>query len=93
MLHFIAELGKTPLSVKDSTCFLVNRLLASYLLEAARLAEAGIPLSWIDKVATDFGMPLGPLTLLDEIGIDVALLVADALAKQFPRKSGCYQRF
>ncbi len=86
LLHFIAELGKTPLSVKDSTCFLVNRLLASYLLEAARLAEAGVPLSWIDKVATDFGMPLGALTLLDEIGIDVALLVADALAKQFPTR-------
>jgi len=86
LLHFIAELGKTPLSVKDSTCFLVNRLLASYLLEAARLAEAGVPLSWIDKVATDFGMPLGALALLDEIGIDVALLVADALAKQFPER-------
>jgi 3-hydroxyacyl-CoA dehydrogenase / enoyl-CoA hydratase / 3-hydroxybutyryl-CoA epimerase len=86
LLHFIAEVGKTPLSVKDSSCFLVNRLLASYLLEAARLAEAGVPLSWIDKVATDFGMPLGALTLLDEVGIDVALLVADALAKQFPER-------
>ncbi len=86
LLHFLAELGKTPLSVKDSPCFLVNRLLACYLLEAGRLAETGIPLSWIDKVAIDFGLPLGPLTLLDEIGFDLVLLVADTLAAQFPER-------
>lgn len=86
LMHFVAQLGKTPLSVKDSTCFLVNRLLAVYLLEAARLAQANVPLSWIDKAAVDFGMPIGPLTLLDEIGTDIALLVADALTKQYPER-------
>ena len=87
LLHFLAEIGKTPLSVKDSPCFLVNRLLATYLLEAARLSEAGVPLSWIDKAAVDFGMPLGPLTLLDEIGVDLALLVANTLAAKFPDRA------
>lgn len=81
LLQFVARLGKTPISVKDTPCFLVNRLLACYLLEAARLAETGVPLNWIDKAAIDFGMPLGPLTLLDEIGFDLALSIAKTLSQ------------
>ena len=87
LLQLIGRLGKTPVSVKDSPCFLVNRLLASYLLDAARLVEAGVPLNWIDKAAVDFGMPLGPLTLLDEIGFDLALSIAKTLAEKFPRRT------
>ncbi len=86
LLSFLGDLGKTPISVKDSSGFLINRLLATYLLEAARLVEAGTPISWIDKVAIDFGMPMGPLTLLDEVGLDVAMLVAGAFAAQFPER-------
>lgn len=80
LLQFAARLGKTPISVKEAPCFLINRLLACYLLEAARLAESGVPLNWIDKSALDFGMPLGPLTLLDEIGFDLALSIAKTLS-------------
>jgi len=83
---FISRLGKTPVVVADGPGFLVNRLLCVYLLEAARLAESGIPLNWIEEAAIDFGMPMGPLSLLDEVGLDIAFKVADALYK------GCGER-
>jgi len=75
----IAKLEKIPVNVKDTPCFLVNRLLCCYLMEAARLAEAKIPLPWIDSAALAFGMPMGPLTVLDEVGIDLAMIVAESL--------------
>jgi 3-hydroxyacyl-CoA dehydrogenase/enoyl-CoA hydratase/3-hydroxybutyryl-CoA epimerase len=75
----IARLEKIPVNVKDTPCFLVNRLLCCYLMEAARLAEAKIPLPWIDSAALAFGMPMGPLTVLDEVGIDLAMIVAESL--------------
>ncbi len=80
---FVAELGKIPVYVKDSPCFLVNRLLCCYLLEAARLAESGVPLDWLETAALDFGMPMGPLALLDEVGLDVAVMVAETLNSKF----------
>jgi len=80
LLQFSAKLGKTPIAVKDTPCYLINRLLACYLLGAASLAETGVPLNWIDKAAIDFGMPIGPLTLLDEIGFDLALSIAKTLS-------------
>jgi 3-hydroxyacyl-CoA dehydrogenase/enoyl-CoA hydratase/3-hydroxybutyryl-CoA epimerase len=76
---FVSKLAKIPVYVKDSPCFLVNRLLCCYLLEAARLSEARVPLNWLEDVALDFGMPMGPLDLLDEVGLDVALMVAETL--------------
>lgn len=76
---FISKLSKIPVYVKDSPCFLVNRLLCCYLLEAARLAEARVPLNWLEDAALEFGMPMGPLDLLDEVGLDVAVMVAEAL--------------
>jgi 3-hydroxyacyl-CoA dehydrogenase/enoyl-CoA hydratase/3-hydroxybutyryl-CoA epimerase len=76
---FVGRLGKIPVSVKDTPCFLVNRLLCCYLLEAARLAGDGVPLDWLEESALDFGMPIGPLELLDEVGLDVAVMVAEAL--------------
>lgn len=79
VLAFLSALDKLPLPVKDSTCFVVNRLLCCYILEAARLAEQGVPLNWIEEAALDFGMPLGPWGVTDEVGMDVALLVADSL--------------
>lgn len=82
ILSFLSVLEKTPLIVKDSTCFVVNRLLCTYINEAARLAEADVPLNWIDDSPVEFGMPIGPWSVVDEVGMDVALLVADSLEEK-----------
>lgn len=78
---FILQIGKLPLQVRDEPGFLVNRLLMPYLLEAARMAEEGHKLEEIDQAALDFGMPAGPITLADQIGLDVCLSVATGLGK------------
>ena len=71
-LRFVLDMGKTPVVVADRAGFLVNRLLSPYLNEAGRLlAEVG-DIERIDRVFTDFGMPMGPLRLLDEVGFDIA---------------------
>src|SRR6202171_1883789 len=64
-------LGKTPVVVKDSPGFLVNRILAPSLSDAVRLVKDGCAIEEVDRVLTDFGMPVGPLALLDDIGLDV----------------------
>jgi 3-hydroxyacyl-CoA dehydrogenase/enoyl-CoA hydratase/3-hydroxybutyryl-CoA epimerase len=84
VVSFVQKLGKTPVVVKDSPGFLVNRILVPYLMEAVRLHESGIPLKDIDEAMLEFGMPMGPMRLLDEIGLDVAAHVAKTLASAFP---------
>ncbi len=79
VLAFLSTLDKLPLPIKDSTCFLVNRILCCYINEAARLVDQGVAVNWIEDAAIDFGMPLGPWGVTDEVGMDVALLVADSL--------------
>src|SRR4029078_1152414 len=80
------RLGKFPLVVRDGPGFLVNRSLARYLAEAVILASEGIPIRRIDAVAKDFGMavdsghPMGPLELIDLIGLPVAVHVLSSLA-------------
>ncbi|MBL9179896.1 MAG: enoyl-CoA hydratase/isomerase family protein [Verrucomicrobiaceae bacterium] len=81
---FVQKLGKTPVVVKDSPGFLVNRILVPYLMEAVRLHESGVPVKDIDDAMLEFGMPMGPMRLLDEIGLDVAAHVAGTLAAAFP---------
>lgn len=76
-------LGKTPILVKDSPGFLVNRILIPYMLEAARMFEEGVGIGAIDHAARDFGMPMGPFELADEVGIDVGLHVAEHLERSF----------
>jgi len=70
--------------VRDGPGFLINRLLLPYLIEAMHLLQEGVNPLTVDRVLSDFGMPLGPLALLDEIGIDVGFHVAEILAKAFP---------
>jgi 3-hydroxyacyl-CoA dehydrogenase/enoyl-CoA hydratase/3-hydroxybutyryl-CoA epimerase len=82
---FVKALGKFPLECTSSPGFVVNRLLAPYMAEAMHLAEAGVPLAVIDKVAEDFGMPMGPVELVDSVGIDVALNVSRVLGAAFDR--------
>ncbi len=80
-------MGKMPIVVNDSPGFLVNRLLLPYLNEAVYLLEEGYPISWIDQAFLDFGMPMGPLRLIDEVGIDVAVKVAHILHQGFGERA------
>lgn len=66
------KLEKTPVLVNDGAGFLVNRILAPYLNEAGWLLHDGVAIDDIDKALTKFGMPMGPLRLLDEVGLDVS---------------------
>jgi 3-hydroxyacyl-CoA dehydrogenase/enoyl-CoA hydratase/3-hydroxybutyryl-CoA epimerase len=77
------KLGKTPIVVKDERGFLVNRILMPYLNEAVIILEEGCPIEIIDSSMKKFGMPMGPIRLLDEVGIDVASKVAIILYNAF----------
>lgn len=77
------KLGKTPIVVKDSPGFVVNRILGPYLNEAVYLMSEGVSPSRIDKVLEKFGMPMGPCALIDEVGLDVASKVAKVLYGAF----------
>lgn len=82
---FVKAISKFPLECTSAPGFVVNRLLAPYMAEAMHIAEAGVPLAEIDKLAEDFGMPMGPVELVDSIGIDVALNVSKVLGAAFNR--------
>ncbi len=73
------QLGKTPVVTKDVPGFLVNRMLGPYLDEAVRLFVEGVSPLRIDRLLLQFGMPMGPFTLLDEVGLDIALHTAESL--------------
>jgi 3-hydroxyacyl-CoA dehydrogenase / enoyl-CoA hydratase / 3-hydroxybutyryl-CoA epimerase len=77
------KLNKTPIVVKDSPGFLVNRLLGVYLNEACLLAQESYDFQWIDFVVKKFGMPMGPFRLIDEVGIDIAEEVGRILGEAF----------
>ena len=77
------RLGKTPVLVSNGPGFLVNRLLGFYMVEALWLLDEGYAVDQIDGAMTEWGMPLGPLALIDEVGIDVAIKVAHILADAF----------
>lgn len=85
-LKFVQAMGKLPVLVKDSPGFVVNRVLMPYLVEAARLFETGAEVTDIDEAMLDFGMPMGPLRLVDEVGTDVSLHVAETLASHYRRR-------
>jgi len=82
-VKFVRQIGKLPVVVKDSPGFLVNRILMPYLIEAGNLFENGARIEDIDEAMLDFGMPMGPMRLIDEVGVDVALHVAKTLAASF----------
>jgi 3-hydroxyacyl-CoA dehydrogenase / enoyl-CoA hydratase / 3-hydroxybutyryl-CoA epimerase len=79
-------LGKTPVVVRDSPGFLVNRILAPYLSEAVRLVQEGCRIEDVDAAMTAFGMPVGPLALLDDVGLDVAAKGGEVLQAAFPER-------
>jgi 3-hydroxyacyl-CoA dehydrogenase/enoyl-CoA hydratase/3-hydroxybutyryl-CoA epimerase len=75
--------GKTVIVVRDGAGFYTSRVLAPYLNEAAWLITEGVSVESIDRALVDFGYPIGPLALLDDIGIDVAYKVSRILADAF----------
>jgi 3-hydroxyacyl-CoA dehydrogenase/enoyl-CoA hydratase/3-hydroxybutyryl-CoA epimerase len=82
-LSFVVEIARQPIEVNSSPGFLVNRVLMPYMMEAMTLLEEGVPASVVDKVATNFGMPMGPVELADTVGLDICLSVAKNLSEHF----------
>jgi len=66
------QLGKTVIVVRDGPGFYVNRILAPYLNESGKLLDDGVSIDAIDEALVSFGFPVGPVTLLDEVGLDIA---------------------
>jgi 3-hydroxyacyl-CoA dehydrogenase / enoyl-CoA hydratase / 3-hydroxybutyryl-CoA epimerase len=83
IIDLTRKLGKTPLVVKNCPGFLVNRILLPYMNESVRILEEMGDLKRIDDIILKFGMPMGPFTLADEVGIDVGFHVSDILEKGF----------
>ena len=81
-LAFARAQGKTPIVVKDEAGFYVNRILAPYMNEAARILLEGEPIEVLDGALLDAGFPVGPITLLDEVGIDVGAKISPILEKE-----------
>jgi len=77
---FVKRIGKFPLECASSPGFVVNRVLAPYMLEAINLLEEGHSMATVDEAAKRFGMPMGPVELVDTVGLDVALSVVKKLA-------------
>ena len=85
-LGFARQIGKLPVVVRDRPGFLVNRVLFPYLLDAAELFESGVAIAQIDQPLAQWGMPMGPLRLIDEIGVDVTIDIASTLEKAYGRR-------
>ncbi|MFO0881331.1 MAG: 3-hydroxyacyl-CoA dehydrogenase NAD-binding domain-containing protein [Gemmataceae bacterium] len=81
------RIGKTPIVVRDCPGFLVNRILFPYMNEAMLLLEEGVPPRVLDKAATAFGMPMGPVTLNDVVGLDTALYAGKVVNTAFQDRS------
>lgn len=86
VLAFVRQISKLPIVVRDSPGFLVNRVLFPYLLDAAELFEAGVEAEKIDNALVKWGMPMGPLRLIDEIGVDVTIDIANTIEKAYGRR-------
>jgi 3-hydroxyacyl-CoA dehydrogenase/enoyl-CoA hydratase/3-hydroxybutyryl-CoA epimerase len=82
-LAFARQIGKLPVLVQDSPGFLVNRVLFPYLLDAAEMFRNGVSAEEIDGALLEWGMPMGPLRLIDEIGVDITVDIAATLEKAF----------
>jgi 3-hydroxyacyl-CoA dehydrogenase/enoyl-CoA hydratase/3-hydroxybutyryl-CoA epimerase len=78
-IEFVKSIGKLPLECRSAPGFVVNRILAPYMGEAMALAGEGAALAAIDEAAVAFGMPMGPVELVDSVGLDVALHVSKVL--------------
>jgi 3-hydroxyacyl-CoA dehydrogenase/enoyl-CoA hydratase/3-hydroxybutyryl-CoA epimerase len=82
-LAFVGAIDRLPLPVKSSPGFLVNRALTPYMLEAMVMLDEGLDKRAIDAAAEKFGMPMGPIELADQVGLDICLAVGDMLRSKF----------
>ncbi len=82
-LAFVGAIDRLPLPVKSSPGFLVNRALTPYMLEAMVLLDEKVDKRTIDAAAEKFGMPMGPIELADQVGLDICLDVGDMLRSKF----------
>jgi 3-hydroxyacyl-CoA dehydrogenase/enoyl-CoA hydratase/3-hydroxybutyryl-CoA epimerase len=80
---FVGAIDRLPLPVKSSPGFLVNRALTPYMLEAMVMLDEKIDQVTIDAAAEKFGMPMGPIELADQVGLDICLAVGDMLRSKF----------
>jgi 3-hydroxyacyl-CoA dehydrogenase/enoyl-CoA hydratase/3-hydroxybutyryl-CoA epimerase len=80
---FGRRIGKTAIVVKDSPGFWINRILTPYMNEAGHLLATGVAIDELDHLMVAFGFPVGPVTLLDEVGMDVAEKVAGVMHEAF----------
>jgi 3-hydroxyacyl-CoA dehydrogenase/enoyl-CoA hydratase/3-hydroxybutyryl-CoA epimerase len=76
---FVRQIDKLPLPVKSAPGFLVNRILAPYMMAAMRAVDEGIAPETVDEAALGFGMPMGPIELADTVGLDIAVAVGKLL--------------
>jgi len=85
---FVRQIDKLPLPVKSAPGFLVNRVLAPYLMAAMRCVDEGIAPETVDEAALAFGMPMGPIELADTVGLDICVAVGKLLGSEEapPRK-------
>lgn len=83
-MAFVSKIDKLPLPVRSMPGFLVNRVLIEYLLESALIYVEGVPGAAIDKAATDFGMMMGPIELMDTVGLDICIAAGKNLNKPLP---------
>jgi 3-hydroxyacyl-CoA dehydrogenase/enoyl-CoA hydratase/3-hydroxybutyryl-CoA epimerase len=83
--RFVVDIDRLPAAVRSSPGFLVNRTLMPYLLEALLLLDEKVPAETIDRAAEDFGMPVGPIELADEVGLDICLDVAQMMRKSLSK--------
>jgi 3-hydroxyacyl-CoA dehydrogenase/enoyl-CoA hydratase/3-hydroxybutyryl-CoA epimerase len=82
-MAFVGAIDRLPLPVKSSPGFLVNRALTPYMLEAMVMLDEKIDKATIDAAAEQFGMPMGPIELADQVGLDICLAVGDMLRSKF----------
>jgi 3-hydroxyacyl-CoA dehydrogenase/enoyl-CoA hydratase/3-hydroxybutyryl-CoA epimerase len=82
-VRFGRKMGKTVIVVQDSPGFWVNRILSPYMNEAGLLLQEGVPIEVLDRVMTRWGFPVGPVTLLDEVGLDVAAKAGGVMYENF----------
>ncbi len=81
---YAKRIKKSPIVMRDGPGFLVNRVLMPYMNEALLLLEAGASIKEVDRAATRFGMPMGPVTLYDTVGLDVAVHAGEVMSAAFP---------